>query len=239
MKRRLKINGVIIFLAVSLIALFPSFFFRKASENLSGELIEMFGIAFILLGQIFRVSARGYKSEHSGKGSVLIQTGPYALVRNPMYLGILLIGLGIILMLFQWWLAIVFSLIFTMRYILLIFKEEKKLSAIFGDEYRNYCSEVARILPSMVRISNTDISKYLPLKLSWIKKEIGTILAVLLITLVLRFWGDIKYNGKEVYLREITAIFIVIVLFICIISYLIKRTNSQEKNVSNKSKTAL
>lgn len=239
MKRRLKINGVIIFLAVSLIALFPSFFFRKASENLSDELIEMFGIAFILLGQIFRVSARGYKSAHSGKGSLLIQTGPYALVRNPMYLGILLIGLGIILMLFQWWLAIVFLLIFAMRYILLIFKEEKKLSAIFGDEYRHYCSQVARILPSIVRIANTDISKYLPLKLSWIKKEIGTILTVLFITLALRFWEDIKYNGREIYLREITTIFIVIVLFICIIGYLIKRTNSQEKNVSNKSKTAL
>jgi protein-S-isoprenylcysteine O-methyltransferase Ste14 len=229
MKRRLKINGVIIFLAVSLIALFPSFFFRKASEDLSDELIEMFGIAFILLGQIFRVSARGYKSEHSGNGSALIQTGPYALVRNPMYLGILLIGLGIVMMLFNLGVLVVFLSIFVIRYLLLIFKEEKKLKVLFPADYPLYKKKVPRLLPSIQMLLEKDISEYLPLKFSWLKKELGSILAVLLITIFVESWEDIKNEGARVYLREAIPMFIAIILFVILVIYLSIRTRELSK----------
>jgi len=234
MKRRLKINGVIIFLAVSLIALFPSFFFRKASENLSDELIEMFGIAFILLGQIFRVSARGYKSAHSGNGSVLIQNGPYALVRNPMYLGILLIGLGIVMMLFNWGVLVVFLSIFAIRYLLLIFKEEKKLKVLFPRDYPAYQKMTPRLLPSFETLLKRDISEYLPLKFSWLKKELGSILAVLLVTLFVESWEDIKNEGARVYLREAIPMFIAVILFVILVIYLSTRTRELSKNGSDK-----
>ena len=63
MKRRIKINGFIIFIAVLLTAFFPAIFFRKANNDFFDEIMEILGIAFILLGQILRVSARGFKSE--------------------------------------------------------------------------------------------------------------------------------------------------------------------------------
>jgi protein-S-isoprenylcysteine O-methyltransferase Ste14 len=235
MKRRLKINGVIIFLAVSLIALFPSFFFRKASEGLADEFMELFGVAFILLGQIFRVSARGYKSEHSGNGSALIQTGPYALVRNPMYLGILLIGLGIVMMLFNLGVLVVFLSIFVIRYLLLIFKEEKKLKALFPRDYPDYQKRTPRLLPSLKMLLEKDISEYLPLRFSWVKKELGSILAVLLITIFVESWEDIKNQGVRVYLRETIAMFITIILFIILVIYLSGRTQELSKNDSDKS----
>jgi len=229
MKRRLKINGAIIFLAVSLIALFPSFFFRKASEGLSDELIEMFGIAFILLGQIFRVSARGYKTEHSGKGSIFIQTGPYALVRNPMYLGILLIGLGIVMMLFNSGVLVVFLSIFVIRYLLLIFKEEKKLKVLFPADYPLYKKKIPRLLPSIQMLLEKDVSEYLPLKFSWLKKELGSILAVLLITIFVESWEDIKNEGARVYLREAIPMFITVILFVILVIYLSIRTRELSK----------
>ena len=97
MKKRLKINGIIIFFIVLLIAFSPGIFFRKEIvPTYWDEIAEIFGIAVILLGQIIRVSGRGYKAEKSKNGRALIQDGPYAISRNPMYLGILLIGIGII-----------------------------------------------------------------------------------------------------------------------------------------------
>ena len=90
MKKRLKINGFIMFIAVLLILIFPAIFFRKPGSYLYDSIMEIIGIVLILLGQFLRVSARGYKSEHSNNSRSLIQGGPYALVRNPMYLGILL-----------------------------------------------------------------------------------------------------------------------------------------------------
>ena len=233
MKKRLKINGFIIFLVIVLIALFPKVFFRKVDAYLSDGVAEVFGIAFILLGQIFRASARGYKSEYSRQGEALIQGGPYTLVRNPMYLGILLIGLGIVLVLFKWWAIFIFLLVFTMRYILLIFKEEKNLKILFPKIYQDYCKKVPRILPLPKALLTQDISEYLPLRFSWLKKEIGSILTVLLLTFCMELFEEIKNRSVKTYLTEMILIAPVVIFFIYLINHLIKRTGSLKKDVSN------
>lgn len=239
MKRRLKINGLIILLACILLILFPAVFLRSTKEASWDKLAEISGIAFILLGQIFRASSRGYKSENSGSGHSLIQSGPYALVRNPMYLGILFIGLGTVLVLFNWWILVVFLCIFIWRYLFLIFKEEKKLLAMFPQDYEDYRQKVPRLLPPPAAVLQKDIVEYLPLKLSWLKKEIGSILAVLLIVLFLEGWKDVKSEGIEVYLKEAILYLTIIILFIFLIIYLIRRTNNQQKDASSKSKNTL
>jgi len=235
MKKRLKINGVIIFIVIILIVLFPKVFFRKVDVYLSDGVAEVFGIAFILLGQMFRASARGYKSEYSREGRILIQEGPYALVRNPMYLGILLVGLGIVQVLFKWWVMCIFLLIFAIRYITLIFIEEKRLRVLFPLAYRDYCTKVPRILPSPAMLLKMDIGRYLPLKLPWLKREMGSILAVLFIPLFVESWEDIRAEGLRVYLKEAALISATIILFIGLVIYLNKRTAGWGKNASNKS----
>ena len=239
MKRRLKINGFIIFLVILLSAMFPRIFFRRAQVASWDEFAEIFGIAFILLGQILRASSRGYKAEYSGNGHSLIQDGPYAFVRNPMYLGILLIGLGIVLVLFHWWTALIFLCVFIVRYFFLIFKEEKKLLAVFAQIYRDYQVRVPRIIPSSASVLQKDIAEYLPLKLPWLKNELGSMLAVLLIVLFLEGWEDVVNEGPGIYVREAILSLNVIILFIFLIIYLIRRTNNQQKDASSKSKNTL
>jgi uncharacterized membrane protein YczE len=80
-----------------------------------------------------------------------------------------------------------------------------------------------------------DISEYLPLRFSWVKKELGSILAVLLITIFVESWEDIKNQGVRVYLRETIAMFITIILFIILVIYLSGRTQELSKNDSDKS----
>jgi len=227
------------FLAVLLVALCPNIFFRRLQIAYLDEAAEIFGIALILLGQVLRASSRGYKAENSGEGRLLIQGGPYVLVRNPMYLGILLIGLGIALVLFNWWVVVIFFGIFIWRYLLLIFKEEKKLSALFGQAYRDYQQKIPRLLPSLATIWQRDVTEYLPLKLPWLKKEIGSILAIFLMVLFLESWQDVKNQGLAIYLGESILILAIIVLFIYLVIYLIRRTENLEKYASSKSKNTL
>jgi protein-S-isoprenylcysteine O-methyltransferase Ste14 len=229
MKKRLKINGVIIFFALLLCAFFPTVFFRNERRVLFDEAAEIFGIAFILLGQILRASARGYKAENSKNGHSLIQGGPYTLVRNPMYLGILLIGFGIVWMLLKWWAIVIFLVVFITRYVLLILKEEKKLSAMFPKEYQEYKQMVPRILPSLAAISQRDVSEYMPLKLGWLKGEIGSIFAVLFVTLLIESWEDIKNEGIRAYLHEAMLILMIVFLFVGLVVYLSKQTQEADK----------
>lgn len=215
--------------------IFSGFFFRRSSIDYLDAVAETLGVVLILLGQLVRVSARGYKSEHSQEGGVLIRGGPYALVRNPMYLGILLIGLGIVLVLFNWWGLAVFLLVFILRYILLIFKEENKLRNAFPKEYSDYLKKTPRILPAISGLLKKDPAEYLPLKLVWLKKEIGSILIVFFGTLLIESWEDIIKKGIGGYAKEAITILTVVLLFVFLAGYLIKRTSERERNGSSKS----
>lgn len=239
MKRRLKVNGVIIFFAFMLMVIFPDTFLRRHRPYSLNMLTEVLGIALIILGQILRVSSRGFKSEHSANGSLLIQGGPYRAVRNPMYLGILLIGLGIVLMLFKWWAVGIFLLAFILRYLRLIFEEEKKMRALFSADYQDYCRRVPRILPSITTIINTDIVEYLPLKSAWLKKEISSIVPVLLVVFFLVSWRDIKNEGPSAYVKEAVMIIATVILFMGLVIYLNRRTGILGKDVPDKSQVSL
>ncbi len=239
MKKRIKTNGMIIALAVLVLVAFPDVFIRHGLGGPWEELAEIFGIVFILLGQLIRVSARGFKAEHSRDGHTLLQKGLYSLVRNPMYLGILFIGLGVVLFLFRWWVAVIFVAIFLIRYIPLTLKEEKELLSEFSGTYRDYCKKVPRIFPSPLKMLRMNAGECLPLKLSWIKKEIGAIIAVLLAAIVLKSWKNIASGGMSVFFRRSLILLVALTIFMGLVTYLAKRTAGPKKNATNKSKNNL
>ena len=103
---------------------------------------------------------------------------------------------------------------------------------LFPQVYPDYCKKVPRILPSLAILSQKDISGYLPLKLSWVKKEIGSILAVLLITIFAESFEEIKSRGVKIYIVGMLEIVLVIALFIYLIYYLSRRTSNLKTNVS-------
>ncbi|MDP2043959.1 MAG: methyltransferase, partial [Candidatus Omnitrophota bacterium] len=108
MKKRIKINGIVMGVAGVLVVLFRGAFFRQENSGWLENYFRVIGLLFLFLGQLIRVSARGYKAEHSKNSHALIEGGPYKIVRNPMYLGILLIGFGVVLMLFNFWVVFIF-----------------------------------------------------------------------------------------------------------------------------------
>lgn len=62
-------------------------------------------------------------------------TGAYSVTRNPLYLGNFFMGLGVVLFAHQWWLTLIYILVFWLYYERIIFAEEAYLRSKFGEEY--------------------------------------------------------------------------------------------------------
>jgi protein-S-isoprenylcysteine O-methyltransferase Ste14 len=77
----------------------------------------------------------------------LIQTGPYALVRNPIYAGMLSMGLCAGLLLSRWPFFLAGIVIFVVGTEIRVRAEEKLLRARFGEEFEAYTRRVPAYVP--------------------------------------------------------------------------------------------
>jgi protein-S-isoprenylcysteine O-methyltransferase Ste14 len=77
----------------------------------------------------------------------LVMTGPYSIVRNPLYVGNFILGTGMCVASGLPAIIPVFVVLFGIQYALIIRAEEEFLRGAIGDPYRVYCEQVPRILP--------------------------------------------------------------------------------------------
>ncbi len=77
-----------------------------------------------------------------------VNYGPYRWVRNPMYTGVLLLGITLGLALANWLVPVAASLTF-MLLALRTRREEQHLIERFGDQYRSYMKRVGRFFPKL------------------------------------------------------------------------------------------
>lgn len=118
------------------------------------SLIVGFGIMSI--GEMIRfwgVSIAGAETRTTGAvgGTFLITTGPFSYVRNPLYVGNMLMyaGIGVMSMALFPWLLLVAIVWFYLQYYLIVTQEEEYLETRFGDEYAAYRHHVGRFLPRL------------------------------------------------------------------------------------------
>jgi len=114
------------------------------------------GFSMVLFGEFIRlwaVSAIGYESRSTRApgGSRLVTCGPFAYVRNPLYLGniFVYVGIGVMSMAFFPWLLLAAMGWFSFQYFLIVTEEEKYLFSRFGMEYGIYCARVPRFIPRL------------------------------------------------------------------------------------------
>jgi protein-S-isoprenylcysteine O-methyltransferase Ste14 len=77
----------------------------------------------------------------------LVCSGPYALIRHPMYTSFLLMGLGQAFLLANWVAGLAGLIGFAILFFLRVSKEERMMLENFGPEYRAYMERTKRIIP--------------------------------------------------------------------------------------------
>ena len=106
----------------------------------AGWIVLVFGIIFLL--QSSKSRKKGHVEEDS-RGA-LVESGMYAFVRHPEFLGHILIIFALVII-SQHWISLIVGAILIVLLCLAMIEEEKRNIEKFGDAYREYMKRVPRI----------------------------------------------------------------------------------------------
>ncbi len=118
-----------------------------------GALLYFPGMSFVLWGRL--VLGKNYFVS-TGFGAqlftdhLLVTNGPFAIVRHPMYAGLILAALGSLLIYATWTtlLFVCFAALTTIR----ARREETTLAVAFGEQWQEYCQSVPMWIPRLLTI---------------------------------------------------------------------------------------
>ena len=165
-----------------------------------GSALSIAGVVLALLGQLLRMVTIGYEYiVRGGKNkqvyaSNLVQGGVFAHCRNPLYVGNILmaVGLALIVHSYAFILLVIPAILFT--YACIVAAEESYLLGKFGSEYADYMLRVNRWLPRLTGLGESTAG----MRFNWkrvLVKEYNTTFTLLAAMLALYWWSGYSSGG--------------------------------------------
>jgi protein-S-isoprenylcysteine O-methyltransferase Ste14 len=129
-----------------------------------GAIVEGISVILVIAGVILRAWAAGCAGNHTRTSKIearkLATSGPYAYVRNPIYLGSIVLGVGMVGVIGDWRLSPLCVGTFTALYFVIIPAEEEFLQREYPLEYKIYCQNVRRFLPRFLPWSGAERTSF-------------------------------------------------------------------------------
>ncbi len=122
---------------------------KRARNHVGNQKIRIFVLAgYLIVIMVFRENSYASRVVEINSGQKVISTGPYAIVRHPMYSGNLLMYGFTPISLGSWW-ALIGSVLITVLILFRILSEEKFLSENL-DGYKEYLQKTRyRLIPGI------------------------------------------------------------------------------------------
>lgn len=132
---------------------------------------EMICLAISLLGMVIRMIAVGYSAENTSgrntnEGQIadhINTTGPYSVVRHPLYLGNYFMWLGIACLTRNFWFVVAFTFVYWLYYERIMYAEEEFLRDKYGDRYAHWAAGVPAFVPALSKWKKSTLG------FSWVK----------------------------------------------------------------------
>ena len=145
---------------------------------LSGELIRLWGVSYA-----------GSETRTTGPvgGTYLVISGAFSYVRNLLYLGnmMMYVGIGIMSWALFPYLQIVAILFFYYQYYFIIREEEGYLKKTFGEQYERYYKNVPRLYPRLTSYKDGNVEQPQYDIKKGLKSETRTLQAFFFVTIIL------------------------------------------------------
>ena len=108
------------------------------------QLWVLIGLPVAMAGMLIRFYASGFIV----KNKELATTGPYALVRHPLYTGNILLVFGFAVANASWWALPLTVFFFWFYYPTAVEYEDRKLHRIFGDAWEAWATDTPALMPN-------------------------------------------------------------------------------------------
>ena len=111
------------------------------------------GVGMVVVGELLRFWAVRHigtisRTRTSTRQGPLVMSGPFRLVRNPLYLGNWLIWSGLVMVSRLLWMLPIAWAVFALQYGTMVIWEEARLRSKFGRQYDRYALDVPRWVPA-------------------------------------------------------------------------------------------
>ena len=136
-------------LFVLVIAGHPAAFMGDSSVD---AVFDLTGLLISVAGLLLRVVSRDWKLAHGN--DCLVVTGPYSVMRHPMYVGSFLAGLGLSIILGSIPFIVIYTICFIAVHARIAQREDAYMDARWPEEHKQYISSVPACLPSITGIFN-------------------------------------------------------------------------------------
>jgi protein-S-isoprenylcysteine O-methyltransferase Ste14 len=161
---------------------------------------DVAGVVIVLLGQLLRVVTIGYEYIVRGGrnrhvyADDLVQGGMFALSRNPLYLGNVLIAVGLALMIHAHAFYLIVIPLTVLAYSATVAAEEAYLREKFGTQYEDYCRRVNRWWPRLTQFRRSVSA----MRFNWKRvliKEYNTTFILVGLLVCLYIWTQYSVQG--------------------------------------------
>jgi protein-S-isoprenylcysteine O-methyltransferase Ste14 len=173
---------------ILLLILFTGHSFSQ--ESLIDVILESAGLFLVTTAAVGRLWSLMYIA--GNKRQVLVTTGPYSIMRHPLYFFSLLGTLGIGLSSENILVFVCITVFFFSYYPFVIRDEEKKLISIFGQPYVEYMKAVPSIFP---RFSLYESAEQYQVNTRVLTRKIGDALWFIWIFILLHFVEALQHWG--------------------------------------------
>ena len=158
------------------------------SGQVAGPWPVAIGVGLVLIGELMRFWAVRHigtisRTRTSTRQGPLITSGPFRIVRNPLYLGNWMIWSGLVLVSRLVWMLPIAWAVFALQYGTMVIWEEARLRSKFGRQYDRYALDVPRWVP----VRPNDLAPLQP-RHPWQSvafSERGTIMAIMVVASLL------------------------------------------------------
>ena len=197
-KRRSWLPLVLYPFAVAIIYFYPD----TTHEHITSTRWGLICLLISLLGLVVRAmtvgfTPKGTSGRNTDAGQVaetLNQTGIYSVVRHPLYLGNLLMWLGLFMFIGVWWFVLICALAYWLYYERIMYAEEEFLRRSYSAQYEAWASRTPAFLPRF--------SGWIPSRLDFsfrnvLKREyngmFATVISFVLINIISHYFTEDRF----------------------------------------------